>query len=144
MPFFPNLRHPFLLQGHIDILLYFPLKVLWFCLSQLDHLIHLEFIFVYGMSYSSNFLHEYNQCFQHHLLLIQNSTLSYNTWNIHIGTGMLVGSLLCRVFNLSMFIPITHSLSYHCFRLNLDIWSGESLLQIFLGCFLSFTIPGKC
>ena len=45
-----------------------------------------------------------NQCFQYHVLWIQNSTSIIYLISIHIDMDMLVGSLLCRVFNSSVFI----------------------------------------
>lgn len=55
----------------------------------------------------------------------------YHISNIHTDVDR-AGSLLYRVFNLSVFIPIARFLSYLSFML---IWLGESLLQNFLGCF---------
>lgn len=45
----------------------------------------------------------------------------YHLSNIHVDIDILVGSLLCKIFNLPVFIPITHSLSYNSFILNLII-----------------------
>lgn len=72
------------------------------------------------MSFCSNILHVVNQCIPHQLLLIQKCHL-YHISNIHLDKDILVGSLLCKIFNLSVFIPITHSLSYNSFILNLII-----------------------
>lgn len=80
------------------------------------------------MSYCSNILHVVNQCISQ-LLLIQKCHL-YHISNIHVDIDILVGSLLCKIFNLSVFIPITHSLSYNRFMLNLII--GISWLFLIL------------